>query len=427
LKPVIIIAIVIVCSVAIFSILPNAEAKQTTKLTFGGLHSTYTIGETMKFQGELRDSENYAISGARIWVVEDDVVSNSLISSGLTNPRGEFEIKIPASRMDGSDNTLEFFLWYEGDYSFSSARTSIKTVTLQEPRTVYSEPVQDRTISSYRSTILSIDVMSGSFSNSFRVWPTLTDGAGNPINTELSVYSDGVYKGKSSFNTWSKSFSCNEGNSIIKVSINQFKFGVNIYAGNSASEYFNCKSTTPSYSATPSTSTYVDSDGDGIIDKYDDCIFQKETRNGYKDTDGCPDTKPINQSNEKQISIEQQRKLQSEAKSVQVESYKQLDKLRDGVSVTEEALKKVSANTPEQKETIDKAWDLLKINKKKLNQYEEQFQKGDRQFGAEYYESSKTWYKIKEKDSQNVEESLKEISKLIEKAHQKICFLFWCW
>ena len=45
MKPVIIIAIAVVCSVAIFSILPNAEAKQTTKLTFGGLHSTYTIGE----------------------------------------------------------------------------------------------------------------------------------------------------------------------------------------------------------------------------------------------------------------------------------------------------------------------------------------------------------------------------------------------
>jgi len=38
--------------------------------------------------------------------------------------------------------------------------------------------------------------------------------------------------------------------------------------------------------------TITDSDGDGISDTNDACPSQKETVNGYKDADGCPDTVP---------------------------------------------------------------------------------------------------------------------------------------
>lgn len=36
----------------------------------------------------------------------------------------------------------------------------------------------------------------------------------------------------------------------------------------------------------------ADPDGDGIINKYDQCDDQRETFNGYKDGDGCPDVNP---------------------------------------------------------------------------------------------------------------------------------------
>ena len=41
---------------------------------------------------------------------------------------------------------------------------------------------------------------------------------------------------------------------------------------------------------------FSDSDYDGIINSIDKCDHQKETFNGYKDSDGCPDTKPIDWS-----------------------------------------------------------------------------------------------------------------------------------
>lgn len=36
----------------------------------------------------------------------------------------------------------------------------------------------------------------------------------------------------------------------------------------------------------------ADTDGDGILDKDDRCVQEPETRNGYEDTDGCPDEVP---------------------------------------------------------------------------------------------------------------------------------------
>ena len=42
--------------------------------------------------------------------------------------------------------------------------------------------------------------------------------------------------------------------------------------------------------------TQVDTDGDGILDQWDQCDLQKETINGYRDDDGCPDSPPQIQS-----------------------------------------------------------------------------------------------------------------------------------
>ena len=37
----------------------------------------------------------------------------------------------------------------------------------------------------------------------------------------------------------------------------------------------------------------IDTDGDGIIDKFDKCKNSRETFNGFEDSDGCPDNSPI--------------------------------------------------------------------------------------------------------------------------------------
>ena len=126
----------------------------------------------------------------------------------------------------------------------------------------------------------------------------------------------------------------------------------------------------------------------------------------------------------------EQKQLKNEAQILQDKAYQKLNDLKKEITDAEDSLIQLGSKTPEQKKIIDKAWKLLKINKKTLNDVEEQFQKGDGQFGAEYYESSKTWYNLKEKDSQKFGDNLKDISKLIvnvEKLQKQTCFLWWCW
>jgi len=125
---------------------------------------------------------------------------------------------------------------------------------------------------------------------------------------------------------------------------------------------------------------------------------------------------------------EQERQIKKEvAQILQSESYQQLEKLRNGVKVAEDALKQVVSNTPEQKETIDKAWDLLKDSQRKLKEIEENYQKGDSQVGLELYDSAKNWYNVNGGNSQEIGDNLIEISRLIEEVQSQTCFLFWCW
>ncbi|MFI5405789.1 MAG: hypothetical protein ACHQ1D_04665, partial [Nitrososphaerales archaeon] len=48
----------------------------------------------------------------------------------------------------------------------------------------------------------------------------------------------------------------------------------------------------------PDTVATADYDDDNIINTMDKCQFEAETLNGYKDTDGCPDTPQANSDNE---------------------------------------------------------------------------------------------------------------------------------
>ncbi len=133
---------------------------------------------------------------------------------------------------------------------------------------------------------------------------------------------------------------------------------------------------------------------------------------------------------------EQKKQLKKYVETLQYNSYIKLDRLRNGVTTAEDSLKQIVFDMPKQKESIDKAWDLLKINKQKINDITERYQTGDGQLDIEFYENAKSWYRFSETDSKQVGDNLQEISNLIEKAKEtskldkiqpKTCFLWWCW
>ncbi len=58
----------------------------------------------------------------------------------------------------------------------------------------------------------------------------------------------------------------------------------------------NIPQSTNNYGDTGSTSNQYDSDGDGIDDAWDSCIYDAENYNNYLDSDGCPDSTPNSQN-----------------------------------------------------------------------------------------------------------------------------------
>lgn len=72
------------------------------------------------------------------------------------------------------------------------------------------------------------------------------------------------------------------------------------FSGEAWAQKYGCGKTTQEIKQIPKesqtltqTPTTKDSDFDGIPDDKDQCIYQKETVNGYQDIDGCPDTLPV--------------------------------------------------------------------------------------------------------------------------------------
>ena len=126
---------------------------------------------------------------------------------------------------------------------------------------------------------------------------------------------------------------------------------------------------------------------------------------------------------------EQEKQLKKEVQTLQSKSYYQLDKFKKGNDDAEKSLKSIVTSTLEQKQKIDKAWDLLKINKNKLSEIETKYHTGDIRISIEQYEDAKKWYYFYDKNNVEMEigNNLKEISKLIEESQPKTCFLMWCW
>ncbi len=168
-----------------------------------------------------------------------------------------------------------------------------------------------------------------------------------------------------------------------------------------------------------------DYDNDGICNDIDRCPNSSPNSDGY----GCPDKTKIEKEKQEKIfqaNEELKKQLKGDVAILKTQSNDELLELKKGVQVAQEALKKLNPSS-DNKETVDKAWDLLKINQQKIVDIQKRVEKGDRQFGYGLYENAKSFYNLKSSNNQEIGANLEEISKLIEEANPKTCFLFWCW
>jgi len=137
--------------------------------------------------------------------------------------------------------------------------------------------------------------------------------------------------------------------------------------------------------STGSSSYNLDSDYDGIYDKYDYCKYDKETFNGYKDSDGCPDKKP---DDWKKKSVDFQSRVNLK-----------INAMKPGVYEAERSLQGQWFSDANAKKELDKAWADLWWAKKYLEEAEWTQKEGERfisqgQYQNAYYKYSYSWEKV---------------------------------
>jgi len=264
LKPVFIIALVAVAMIGVM--VPNVfAAEQDTQITFKRSHASIYYGETITFSGSLKDGLGYALSHEKIVIWDKDTLNYEFVASTRTDARGNYEVSVTAEYWDGQGGQAELIAHFSGNGFNKEAVTKSTYVNVNVPRNTYSEPEHVRTITNDQSSYLSLEVMKGSESNTFRVKSSLYDLAGNNIpHSSISVYANNQYKGSVTAGQWSHSMSCDPGNNLIKISANQFQYGVITYSASNDSEYFTCKSTSNSISSSGSSDN-KDLDGDANI------------------------------------------------------------------------------------------------------------------------------------------------------------------
>ena len=162
-----------------------------------------------------------------------------------------------------------------------------------------------------------------------------------------------------------------------------------------------------------------DLDGDGVPDNDDKCprIF------GDKDRMGC---KTFEIKSTEQFIKKPQKINYDEVSVLQQESYEKLNSLKNELEIAKVSLEKLSSNSSDQKEKINQAWNLLRESENNLESIENRIRGGDNHVGYGNYDTAKTFF-VNDRISGEVDENLKEMSRLIEESEPQSCFLFWCW
>jgi len=174
LKSVFLIAIVAVAMIGVM--VPNVfAAEQDTQITFKRSHASIYYGETITFSGSLKDGLGYALSHEKIVIWDKDTLNYEFVASTRTDARGNYEVSVTAEYWDGQGGQAELIAHFSGNGFNKEAVTKSTYVNVNVPRNTYSEPEHVRTITNDQSSYLSLEVMKGSESNTFRVKSSLYD------------------------------------------------------------------------------------------------------------------------------------------------------------------------------------------------------------------------------------------------------------
>ncbi len=266
----------------------------TAKITLDSVVSTANVGQIITFTGKLSDNGK-GLAGKTIEIKDEDLADfDDYLVSAITDSNGRFSASWKVHETESADrqngsvlvellqpelvglskvnsflnklelNTVEIFAAYEE----SNASVSPNTCSLPSSGSSQSycqnnvivikgvdSGIEDEIVSTLLGEIVPGGTVTGNID--------LEDELYNAIQDELGITED--------------------------MSMQEM---LNLLDDPSLAAMYQTTSSIPTKPSTTSSST-SDYDGDGIPDYRDECVYVKENYNGYEDTDGCLDFKPL--------------------------------------------------------------------------------------------------------------------------------------
>ena len=445
-----------------------------TKITLDRFVNSAKIGQMVTFSGQLTANGN-GLDNSVVYIKDEDFADfNDVLITTTTDSNGKFSGTWKVKNVDSKDRQFSsLILDLYGGFGGATQLNHIYNIAEANTVEVYAEFVGNNKYSKSKTCLIeNVDGVRQENCNN-RILSIQDDSSFknlivSTVLNEMGVSTSGVDSLESILsNQADTTDAANFENFLLKSLQDELELGntdlsitemLELLENPSLATKYN---TSPSYPTTtvpkptPKITTNLDYDNDGIPDFRDKCKYVKENYNGYEDTDGCLDIKPIitttkplfetynpqfdmaeavkakqaYEAKQKQEAIQKQLQKQ-EVQVLQKQSYDKLAILKNDISVSEQSLKQMTSNSDEQKKILDKAWNLLKNTQELQSQIEDRYEKGDDSIGFTLYDNAKMYYNLHPGDSENIGDNLKEISKLVDQAQKikpKTCFLFWCW
>jgi len=282
---------------------------EPTEITLNLIPKTATIGQTITFSGKLT-SNGQPLSNAKVWIKDEDPIDiDDYLTSAITDSQGRFSAKWTVKDVESDDrkygslalgayfgvplhsvnefinvaefNTIEIFAAFESTGNQYLESNTCTTQYASDGSVIYcrnnviviNNPVD------LESTVINMllgNSLGGISDESDILYSIL--GSNDPSDAILDEFEEALLE------AIQEELGINQDLSMQQM--------LELLDDPSlASQYQSKSSYSPQQSST--TDYTADYDGDGIPDYRDECKYTKENYNGYQDTDGCFDIKPI--------------------------------------------------------------------------------------------------------------------------------------
>jgi len=113
-------------------LIQNASAGSGTRIYLDAPPSVLYVGQTVTFSGTLVTSGGSPLQGATIYIKDDDLGPDDLITSGITNKYGEFRVSTTVKNWDEWGGASDIYARFEGVGGYEESKSQIYEVSVYQ-------------------------------------------------------------------------------------------------------------------------------------------------------------------------------------------------------------------------------------------------------------------------------------------------------